>query len=93
MISAYLDYKYEALGKRLMLIDFISKYDNINQRLSEAIKISIKNYDRRPKALKFTYKKTFYNIELRKILYIEKEQDNKRCICRTIEGDYYQNII
>ena len=89
MISAYLDYKYEALGKRLMLIDYISKYDNIKQRLSEAIKISIKNYDRRPKALKFIYKKTFYNIEFRKILYIEKEQDNKRCICRTIEGNYY----
>ncbi len=89
MVSAHLEYKYEALGKRLMLIDYISKYDNFEKRLNEAVKISIKNYDRRPKTLKFTYKKTFYNIEFRKILYIEKEQDNKRCICRTIEGNYY----
>ncbi len=89
MISAYLDYKYEALSKRLMLIDFISKFDNIECRLGEAIKISLKNYDKRPKTLKFTYKKTLYNIEFSKILYIEKEQDNKRCICKTIEGNYY----
>ena len=42
MISSYLEYKYEALSKRLMLIDFISKLDNIECRLTEAIKIAIK---------------------------------------------------
>lgn len=89
MISVYIDYKYEALSKRLMLVDYISKFDNIETRLGDAIKICLKNYDKRPKTLKFTFKKIIYNIEFSKILYIEKEQDNKRCICKTTEGNYY----
>lgn len=89
MITAYPEYKYEALGKRLLLVDFINKLDDCNKRLKEAVKISLKNYDKRPKALKYTYKKVIYNIEYRKIIYIEKEQDNKRCIIKTIEGDYF----
>ncbi len=88
MVSTHMDYKNEALDNRLMLIDFICKYDSFNRRFGEAIKIALKNYDKRPKALKFTYKKIAYNIELRKILYIEKEQDTKRCICKTIDGKY-----
>lgn len=89
MITAFPEYKYEALGKRLLLVDFINKLDNCDKRLQEAIKISLKNYDKRPNALKYTYKKVMYNIEYRNIIYIEKEQDNKRCIIKTTEGNFY----
>lgn len=89
MITAFQEYKYDALGKRLMLVDFINKLDNCENRLNDAIKISLKNYDKRPKTLKYTYKKVLYNIEFRKIIYIEKEQDNKRCIIHTLEGNFY----
>lgn len=87
--TAYPEYKYEALGKRLMLVDFVSKLDSLNQRLSQAIQISMKNYDKRPNSLKYNYKKIVYNIDYQKIIYIEKEQDNKRCIIKTLEKDYY----
>lgn len=89
IVTAYPEYKYEALGKRLMLVDFVNKLDNLNQRLSQAIQISLKNYDKRPKSLRYVYKKTMYNIEFQKIIYIEKEQDNKRCIIKTKGNDYY----
>ena len=89
MITGYPEYKYEALGKRLLLVDFINKLDNCTSRLQDAIKISLKNYDKRPKSLKYTYKKIVYNIEYRNIIYIEKEQDSKRCIIKTTEGDFY----
>ena len=89
MITAYPEYKYEALGKRLLLVDFINKLDNCTNRLQDAIRISLKNYDKRPKSLKYTYKKIVYNIEYRNIIYIEKEPDSKRCIIKTIEGDFY----
>lgn len=89
MITAYQEYKYDALGKRLMLIDFINKLDNFSRRLNDAINIALKNYDNRPKALKYTYKKVIYNVEFSKIIYIEKELDNKRCIIKTTEGDYF----
>ncbi len=89
VVTAYPEFKFEALGKRLMLVDFVNKFDNFNQRLTQAIQISLKNFDKRPNSLKYTYKKTVYNIEFSKIIYIEKEQDNKRCIIKTMEKDYY----
>ena len=88
-VTAYPEYKYEALGKRLMLVDFVNKIDNLEERLIQAIQISLKNFDKRPKSLKYTYKKVVYNIEFNQILYIEKEQDNKRCIIRTKEKDFF----
>lgn len=89
IVTAYPEYKYEALGKRLMLVDFVSKLDSLSLRLSQAIQISMKNYDKRPNSLKYSYKKIVYNIDYQKIIYIEKEQDNKRCIIKTLEKDYY----
>jgi two-component system response regulator AgrA len=89
IISAYPEFKYEALEKRLMLVDFINKLDNLENRLTRAIQVSLKNYDNRPNSLKYTYKKVSYNIEYHKIKYIEKEQDNKRCIIKTKDKEYY----
>lgn len=89
IVTAYPEYKYEALGKRLMLVDFVYKLDDYENRLRNAIKISLKNFDKRPNKLRYTYKKVIYNIDYQKIIYIEKEQDNKRCIIKTDEKDYY----
>lgn len=89
VVTAYPEFKFEALGKRLMLVDFVNKFDDFELRLAQAIQISLKNFDKRPNSLKYTYKKTIYNVEFSKIIYIEKEQDNKRCIIRTIDKDYY----
>ncbi|MCI8461295.1 MAG: hypothetical protein HFE81_07840 [Bacilli bacterium] len=90
MISTYEDYQYELLKYRLMIIDYIvrEKTDYI-KRLTEAIRIAINNYDYRPKTLKYIYKNTHYNIELSKIIYIEKEQESKRCIIKTATKEYY----
>ena len=49
----------------------------------------MKNYDQRPNSLKYCYKKTFYNIEFRNIIYIEKEKDNKICKIKTTENTFY----
>jgi len=89
IVTAYPEYKYEALGNRLMLVDFVNKFNDFDNRLYKAIQISLKNHDKRPNSLKYTYKKTLYNIEFHKIIYIEKEKDNKRCLIKTKEHDYY----
>ena len=89
MITAHQEYKYEALGKRLMLVDFINKLDSCEKNLQEALLICMKNYDKRDKCLKYTYKTIIYNIEFKHIVYIEKEQDSKRCIITTTYGVFY----
>ena len=89
MISGFQEYKYEALGKRLMLVDFINKLDHSEQKLKEALLICMKNYDNKYKSIKYTYKSIAYNIEFRNIIKIEKEQESKRCIIYTDERKYY----
>lgn len=88
MISGYAEYKYEALGKRLMLVDFINKLDHSEQKLQDALLICLKHYDNKYKSLRYTYKNIAYNLEFRSIIKIEKEMDSKRCIIHAEEGDY-----
>ena len=88
IITSYPQYKYEALGKRLMLVDFISKADNFEQCFRDSLNICMKHYDKRPKILRYTYKNTIYNIEFRQILYIEKEIDTKKCKIYATTGEY-----
>ena len=48
IVTAYPEYKYEALGNRLMLVDFVNKFNDFDNRLYKAIQISLKNHDKRP---------------------------------------------
>lgn len=89
IITSYPEYRYEALGKRLMLVDFINKLDNCEKNLRNALSICMKNYDKRPKAIRYTYKNMLYNIELKHILYIEKESDSKRCTIKTTYDTFH----
>ena len=89
MLTDNLKFQYDIINKRLMLIDFIYKQEKYQAKLQNAIKIALKNYDKRPKSLKFTYDKILYNIELNKIIYIEKELSNKKCLIKTLEDTYY----
>lgn len=67
------------------IFNMISEYmiiqivDLNNKYLKEGIIKSINNYDQHPKTLKYKYKSTHYNINLKDIIYIEKEIDNKLC--------------
>lgn len=79
----------EALGKRLMLVDFINKLDHSEKKLEDALLICMKNYDNKYKSLKYTYKKIAYNIEFRDIIKIEKEIGSKKCSIYTSDNIYH----
>ena len=89
LLFSNLEEKEEVIKRNLLIVDYINKNNNLEQALKRNIQICLKNYDQRPNSLKYCYRKTYYNIEYRKILYIEKEQDNKRCIIKTEKKDYY----
>lgn len=88
IVTAFAEYRYEALSNRLYLLDFISKFDNCKKQLKEALKIVYKQYNSREKCLSYEYNYTLYKIELKNIVFIEKEQDSKRCIIHTDYGTF-----
>ena len=81
--------KEKVIKEDLFIVDYINKRKHFEEKLLRNIQICLKNYDQRPNSLRYTYKNTLYNIEYNKILYIEKEQDNKRCIIHTKNRKYY----
>lgn len=91
VLTSYTEYKYEALGNRLYLLDFISKFDDCETRIRECLTIALKNYDNRHKSLNFSYNHIMKKIEYRNIIYIEKEPDSKRCIINTTYGEHLIN--
>ena len=88
IVTAFAEYRYEALSNRLYLLDFISKFDNCKTKLKETLKIIYKQYNSREKCLSYEYNYILYKIELKNIIFIEKEQDSKRCIVHTDYGTF-----
>ena len=87
IMTSFAEYKYEALSSRLYLLDFIAKFDDCDRKIKEDLLIAMKSYDKRYKMLNFEYNHTYYMIEYRQIIYIEKEPDSKRCIIKTKYGN------
>ncbi len=88
IVTAFSEYRYEALGNRLFLLDFISKVNNCKQKVVDSLKVAMKNYDNREKTLNYEYNYVLHKIEYRHIIFIEKEQDSKRCIIQTTYDQY-----
>ena len=86
IVTAYNEYKYDALSKRLMILDFINKMDNYRKYLNDCITKSIKTYDNKPNKLRYTYKNIIYNVQFKSIVYITKEPDSKKCLIYTNEN-------
>ena len=89
IITSHQEYKYEALSSRLYLLDFINKLNRFEKTLRDDLLIAMKHYDRRYKTLGYEYNHTYYRIELKQIIWIEKEPDSKRCIIKTTYGNSY----
>lgn len=87
IVTAYPEYKYEALGNRLYLLDFINKLDNCDAKLTQDLERALKNYDNREKCLNFEFNHVVKKLEFRHIIMIEKEKDSKKCIIKTTYGD------
>lgn len=88
MITSHNEFKYDALGNRLYLMDFINKLDNWDELLCEDIKHIINNYTNNSECLIYEFNHSLKRIEYKNIVYIEKEKDSKKCIIHTLYGDH-----
>ncbi len=89
ILLLYISKRPHIMKENLFIINAIDKSKNFENNLLRSLQICLKNYDQRPNTLKFCYKKIIYQIDYKDIVYIEKEQENKRCIIKTIKREYY----
>lgn len=89
LITVHSELKYEALGNRLFLLDFINKFDNYEKRLIEDLDRIKKNYDHREKCLTFEINRVIKKIDFKHIVMIEKQKDSKKCLVSVLYGEYY----
>lgn len=87
IVTSHEEFRYEALGNRLELFDFINKLNNFDTTLEEDLEKVIKKYTRGSKSIIIEYDYAIYKIELRDIVYIEKIIDSKKCLIVTTYGE------
>ena len=88
IITSYNKFKYDALGNRLYLMDFINKLDNWDELLKEDIKHVINSYVNSSECLIYEFNHSLKRIEYKNIVSIEKEKDSKKCIIHTLYGSH-----
>lgn len=87
IVTSHEEYRFEALSNRLYLMDFINKLSNCENNIIDALTRVMKSYNCRHKSLGFEYNHTYHKIDFKDIICIEKEQDSKRCLIKTIYGE------
>jgi len=86
--TAYDKYHNDIFYNRLMVLDFVCKYNGYEKRLKEDIIAAVKIlYDN--KTFVFKYNHVVYRVPYSQINFVEKEPLIKRCIIHTINNDLY----
>ncbi|MDO5569383.1 MAG: LytTR family DNA-binding domain-containing protein [bacterium] len=75
----------DVFTSRLVILDYISKFLNYEERLAETIKYALK-IALNDKFLTFRYRGTLYQLNYDEILYIEKQMSNSKSIIFTEDG-------
>ena len=83
------EYRYIALGSKLFIFDFINKLIDFHNNIIEDLNIIIRKYFKGSDTLTFEYDYEIYKVQLKDIIYIEKEIDSKRCIIKTLYETKY----
>lgn len=87
MVTSHTELGYEALKAQIMLLDFISKYDECNIKIEKTIKKAINQVNNK-KTIKFETEGVSYIVHLDDIIYIERDTTDRKCIIKTT----YNNI-
>ena len=88
-ITSHPEYKNDIFYSRLLAIDFIPKDKIWTDRLESTIEYTVKEVNRK-RVLAFEYNYNSYRIPFDNILFIEKIQDNQKCIINTENGEQYE---
>ena len=85
LITSHIEMGYEALKAKIMLLDFISKYHNWKNNLIKTVKEAIKRIDQN-NILMIESGTMTHRIYLSDILYIVRDNVDRKCSIKTIDG-------
>ena len=89
-ITSHSELGYEALKAQIMLLDFISKFDDFENHLENTLKKAI-NFVGNISTFKFNVDGISYIIHLNDILYIAKDTVDRKCIIKTTYNEVEVN--
>ena len=90
-VTSHTECRNDIFYSRLLAIDFIPKDKIWSGRFESTIEYTVKAINRK-RVLVFEYNYNSYRIPFDNILYIEKVQDNAKCIINTEDGGQYEII-
>jgi two-component system response regulator AgrA len=91
ILTAHYELAYDAFKNRLMLLDFISKFDNYEQNLYEVLKLALRASHIK-KQLSFTFNRMSYRLDFDDILYIMKDTPKRNTIVKTFSKEYLVSL-
>lgn len=90
-ITAHNECKNDIFYSRLLAIDYIAKDRLWEDRLESTLEYTIKAINRK-RVLAFEFNYNSYRVPFGDILYIEKVQDNQKCVIVTENGNEFEII-
>lgn len=90
LVTSHNELGYQALKAQIMLLDFISKYDNCEKNLEQALRKAISQLGNK-KAIKFESDGVSYIIHLDDIVYIVKDTVERKCVIKTTYNEIVVN--
>lgn len=82
LVTSHVDMGYEALKAQIMLLDFISKFNDCKGSLEKTVKKAINKIDNK-KVLIFENSEMTYKVYTDNIIYILKDSIDRKCIIKT----------
>lgn len=90
MVTSHSELGYEALKAQIMLLDFISKFDECEKNLENVLKKAIAKVDSK-KVIQFQNSGITHRLYLEDILYVTKDTVDRKCIIKTTYNEFAVN--
>jgi len=90
MVTSHTELGYEALKAQIMLLDFISKFDQCEKNLEKVLKKAIAKVDSK-KVIQFQNSGMTHRLYLEDILYVIKDTVDRKCIIKTTYNEFAVN--
>ncbi len=90
MVTSHTELGYEALKAQIMLLDFISKFDECEKNVERILKRAVAKVDSK-KVIQFQSSGITHRLYLDDILYITKDTVDRKCIIKTTYNEFAVN--